>query len=50
MEEKQGRLPKPLRLIQEFKEAFLHCGLVDLDFQGNIFTWSNGRLGDNFVQ
>ena len=50
MKEKQGKLPRPLRLMQEFREAFLHCGLVDLGFRGNIFTWSNGHLGDDFVQ
>ena len=50
MEEKQDRLPRPLRLMQVFREAFLHCGLVDLGLRGNIFTWRNGCLGDDFVQ
>ena len=34
----------------EFRVALLHCGLVDLGFQVNIFTWNNGRPGDAFVQ
>ena len=31
-----------------FREALLYCGLVDLGYQGNIFTWTNGR--DDLVQ
>ena len=50
MEEKQGRIPRPLRLMQDFREVLLFCGLVDLGFKGNIFTWDNGRLGDELVQ
>ena len=50
MEEKQGGLIRPLRPMQEFREALLQCGLVDLGFQGNIFTWSNGQEGEGFVQ
>ena len=50
MEEKQGGLTRPLRPMQEFREVLLQYGLVDLGFQGNIFTWSNGREGEGFVQ
>lgn len=28
----------------------LHCGLIDLGFMGNQFTWNNGRVGDAYVQ
>ena len=49
-EEKQGGLPKSLNLMQDFRASLLHCGLVDLGFQGNIFTWNNGRHGEEFVQ
>ena len=48
--EKQGRLPKPHRLMEAFHNALLHCGLIDLGYRGNIFTWQNGRPGDAFVQ
>ena len=48
-EEKQGGLPKSLNLMQDFRASLLHCGLVDLGFQGNIFTWNNGRHGEEFV-
>jgi len=40
--EKQGRLPKQQQPMMEFRSALLHCGLLDLGFQGNIFTWNNG--------
>ena len=36
--------------MMEFQAALLHCGLVDLGFQGNIFTWNNGHPRDAFVQ
>ena len=49
-EEKQGRLPKPLALMQHFRTVFLHYGLADLGFQVNIFTWNNGQEGDAYVQ
>lgn len=49
-EEKQGGLQEPLNLMQAFRETLLHCGLVDLGFRGNMFTWNNGRPGGAFVQ
>ena len=30
--------------------VLLHCGLVDLGFRGNLFTWNNGREKDDYVQ
>lgn len=50
MEEKQGRISRPLRLMQNFREALFFCGLADLGFKGNIFTWDNGRLSEDLVQ
>ena len=49
-EEKQGRLPKPLAPVQDFRTALLHCCLADLGFRGNLFTWNNGRERDAYVQ
>ena len=48
--EKQGRIPRPFRPMEEFRTTLAQCGLSDLGFQGNIFTWRNGRPGDDFVQ
>ena len=31
-EEKDGRLPKPMHLMQEFRSTLLHCGLIDLGY------------------
>ena len=36
--------------MQEFRETLLHFELFDLGFSGNIFTWDNGQLGEDFVQ
>ena len=49
-DERNGRIPKPLRPMQDFQTTLLLCGLVDLGFQGYRYTWRNGRRGDNFVE
>ena len=49
-EVKQGRIPRSLCLMEEFRSVLLHCELIDLGFNGNMFTWRNGRWGDAFVQ
>lgn len=49
-EEKQRRIPRSLRLMEEFRSVLLHCELIDLGYNGNIFTWRNGRRGDAYVQ
>lgn len=46
--EKQGHRPRHPRFMEEFRSALLHCGLVDVGYQGN--TWRNGRQGEAFVQ
>ncbi|KAL5819042.1 hypothetical protein ACOSQ4_022884 [Xanthoceras sorbifolium] len=48
--EKDGGLPKQRRLLFNFREALDACGLQDLGFEGPLFTWCNGRMGDAFVQ
>ena len=48
LEEKQSGLPKLLAPMLNFREALLYCGLVDLGYQGNIFTRINER--DDLVQ
>lgn len=34
----------------DFREALFDHSLIDLGFQGSIYTWSNGRESENFVQ
>ena len=36
--------------MNNFRSTLLHSGLIDLGFTGNMFTWNNGRGGDDFVQ
>ena len=52
LEEKEGGQPKPIRLMNNFRSTLLQCGLIDLGFTRNMFTWNNGRGGggDDFVQ
>lgn len=40
--EKNGGLSKPLSMMQAFQSTLPHCGLIDLGYQGKIFTWRNG--------
>ena len=49
-DERNGRIPKPLRPMQDFQTTLLHCGLVDLGFQGYRYTWRNRRHGNDFVE
>ena len=49
-DEKQGRIPRPLWCMEDFWSALLHCGLIDLSFSGNIFTWRNSRPRSAFIQ
>ncbi|XP_075643078.1 uncharacterized protein LOC142614417 [Castanea sativa] len=36
--------------MEAFRNALLQCGLIALGYQGNMFTWRNGRPKDAFVQ
>ena len=47
---KQGQLPKFHQLMEAFRSTLLHCGLIDLGYRGNIFTWRNGWPRDAFIQ
>lgn len=49
-EEKQSCIPKALGLIQDFRGALLHCGLINLRYHGNICTWNNDRERDAYVE
>ncbi|KAL0438956.1 UNVERIFIED_CONTAM: hypothetical protein Slati_2378600 [Sesamum latifolium] len=49
-QEKDCFLPRPPCQIREFREYLNDCGLQDLGFAGNIFTWCNHREEPNTVR
>ena len=48
--ERKSRTPKPLQPMLEFQNTLLHCGLVDLGFQGYKYTRRNGRHEEAFME
>lgn len=46
--EKVGASLWPHRQMANFKEALSSCGLYDLGFHGDRFTWANNTTGDQF--
>jgi hypothetical protein len=42
--EKDGGNARPPRFMQAFREALDDCGLEDLGFTGDPFTWKCGRM------
>ncbi|KAL9437109.1 hypothetical protein AB3S75_023031 [Citrus x aurantiifolia] len=47
---KLGGNDRSVNMISEFREALCECNLIDLDCKGYLFTWSNGRFGEHFVE
>ena len=45
--EKIGWLERDVNQVKGFKECLSRCGLFDLGFVGQRFTWCNGCLGDH---
>ena len=45
--EKIGWLERDVNQMEGFRECLSRCGLFDLGFVGQLFTWCNGRLGDH---
>ncbi|KAL0458286.1 UNVERIFIED_CONTAM: hypothetical protein Slati_0455800 [Sesamum latifolium] len=48
--EKAGGPPRPNWQIRNFRRALEDCGLSDLDFQGNAFTWTNRQQPPHLVK
>ena len=44
--EKLGWLDRGARQMEVFREYLTDCGLIDLGFVGQHFTWCNGRIGE----
>lgn len=47
--EKRGGRGQPLSLLQGFSETVFDCGLQDLGFVGEKYTWEKSRGKDNWV-
>lgn len=48
-EEKEGGDPVWESQLQMFRNAMDDCGLQDLDFEGDMFTWSNRQGWENQI-
>ena len=44
LHEKEGGNPRPAQYMQAFQEAIDDCGLHDMGFIGDPFTWRRGRI------
>ena len=44
--DKLGWLDGDARQIEAFRECLTDCGLIDLGFVGQGYTWCNGRIGE----
>ena len=45
-DEKLGGLDRDTRQMREFRECLNRCGLFDLGFVGQRYTWCNRRFGE----
>lgn len=45
--EKLGWMEKDVNQMVGFRECLSRCGLFDMGFVGQQYTWCNGRLGDH---
>jgi hypothetical protein len=41
--EKEGGNPRPMQYMQAFRDALTDCGLEDLGYIGDTFTWRRKR-------
>ncbi|XP_062088511.1 uncharacterized protein LOC133795077 [Humulus lupulus] len=48
--EKKGGRAYPSRLISEFHDALVDCGLNDLELVGHPYTWERGRGTSNWIE
>ncbi|XP_074352795.1 uncharacterized protein LOC141691947 [Apium graveolens] len=48
--EKRGGRAHPRSLMQGFSETIFECGLMDLGFEGEEFTWEKFRGTEDWVQ
>lgn len=48
-DEKKGGQCHPRALLKGFSETVMECGLMDLGFTGDKFTWERGRGTDRWI-
>lgn len=41
--EKEGGNLRPIKMMEDFQNVLADCGLEDLGYAGDIFTWRRGR-------
>ncbi|XP_074378628.1 uncharacterized protein LOC141720172 [Apium graveolens] len=49
-EEKRGGQRQPRALLDDFSETIMDCGLEDLGYTGDIYTWERARGMDRWIQ
>ncbi|KAG6643095.1 hypothetical protein CIPAW_09G186400 [Carya illinoinensis] len=49
-EEQFGSHVRPFQQMKAFRTVIEDCGLKDLDFNGDSYTWSNRREGSEFTK
>jgi hypothetical protein len=42
--EKEGGTARPIQYMQAFRDALTDCGLEDIGYIGDIFTWRRNEL------
>jgi hypothetical protein len=42
--EKEGGAPRANRYMKSFQDCLSDCGLEDLGYIGDIFTWQRGKI------
>ncbi|KAL0449289.1 UNVERIFIED_CONTAM: hypothetical protein Slati_1485300 [Sesamum latifolium] len=48
--EKDGLAPRAQWQINDFRQCFNECGLYDMGYKGNCFTWCKGREAPHTVR
>ncbi|XP_042983266.1 uncharacterized protein LOC122312668 [Carya illinoinensis] len=48
--EKVGGQGRPYKQIEKFRQALEQCGIRDLTYSGQRYTWSNNRRGRGFTK
>lgn len=50
LEDKEGGRRVDFDHMTDFRDSLDRCALCDVMFEGDRFTWDNGRKGEEFIQ